>query len=221
MNAYTHNFRVSLAQYWEIFRAEYHRLEPLLGYPPFSLLTGADIDAYVPNDAEELTVVFYARENPRQEVLVIDAILLPDEDRPTVQVIVHFEEPVQSAMQIWVKIKKTREKAQKRRLAKKDGNRRHRRYGSLKKLLEKIASRDESIANYDVAPAWSLVAAGELSERTANEINDEMGGVIRKKWEVVSFSGDDLANLVIAAYSYHPNLKTEWKRLKSQKTLMG
>lgn len=54
---------------------------------------------------------------------MVEAALLPDEDKEHVQVIVHpqgnlFQEPVKSAMSIWKEIKKALKKAQQQRVIK-------------------------------------------------------------------------------------------------------
>ena len=108
---HTFSFQGSLTQYWEVLYTEYQRLGSVLGQPPFEFMAPnlQIIKEYIPKNGDEIMITFWDKEH-RQELLVVEAELLPDEDKEKVQVIVHpqgnsFEEPVKSAMSIWKEIK--------------------------------------------------------------------------------------------------------------------
>ena len=116
---HTFYFHGSLTQYWEALFAEYQRLAKKLGQPPFEFIPpkGQTIDEYVPKNGEEIIIYFWDKEHKRT-LLVVEAELLPDEEKHVVQVFVHpqgnaFEEPVKSAMITWKEIKKAINKASK------------------------------------------------------------------------------------------------------------
>jgi hypothetical protein len=104
-------FRGNLAQYWEVLYTEYQRLGAVLGQPPFEFMAPnpQTIKEYIPKNGDEIIFTFWDKEH-RQELLVVEAALLPDEDQKEVQVMVFpqgnpFEEPLKSAMSIWKEIK--------------------------------------------------------------------------------------------------------------------
>jgi hypothetical protein len=80
-------------------------------------------------------------------------------------------------------------------------------------MLEKIVHRDERLAKYKTAPAWSYRWEGAIDKDTANKIDEEMGGLIKSQWEHTTVSGDVLANLIFEKYKHLPNLKAEWDKL--------
>lgn len=216
---HTHNFRVSLAQYWDIFYAEYNRLKPILGYSPFALLSGADVDTFIPNDGQETSIVFYERGNPRSEILVIDALLLPDEDHPTVQVIVHtrgnpFEEPVKSTIGIWRQIKKNLEKAARRKIG------RARKTGisssSVHKMVRKIAFRQVYINMNKIAPLWSARSRGAPSKDTANLIDEKLARVMKNDWDDTTVQGDKFVNLLVEKFPSCAGLEQTWLEWKDR-----
>lgn len=116
---HTFHFHGSLAKYWEVLFAEYQRLDTKLKQPPFefTLPNKQIINEYVPKNGEEIIIYFWDKEHKRT-LLVVEAELLPDEEKPVVQVFVHpqgnaFEEPVKSAMVTWKEIRKAINKASK------------------------------------------------------------------------------------------------------------
>ncbi len=67
------------------------------------------INEYVPKNGDEIIIYFWDKEHKR-ELLVVEAELLPDEDKEVVHVVIFpqgnpFEESVKSAMSIWKEIK--------------------------------------------------------------------------------------------------------------------
>jgi len=121
---HTFPFQGSLTQYWDVIYAEYRRRAALLGQSPFEFMPSnpQKIDQYLPKNGDEIIIYFWDKEH-RQTLLVVEAALLPDEDKEQVQVIVHpqsnpFQEPVKSAMSIWKEIKSALKKVQKRRVIK-------------------------------------------------------------------------------------------------------
>lgn len=114
---HTFSFQGSLTQYWEVLYTEYQRLGSALGQPPFefTIPNPQIITEYIPKNGDEIIITFWDKEH-RQEVLAVEAELLPDEDKEKVQVFVHpqgnpFEEPVESAISIWNEIKSTLNRA--------------------------------------------------------------------------------------------------------------
>lgn len=116
---HTFYFHGSLVQYWEVLFTEYKKITKSLGQPPFefTLSTGQKINEYVPKDGDEIIIYFWDKEHKR-ELLVVEAELIPDEDKAKVHVFVHpqgnaFEEPVKSAMATWKEIRKSINNASK------------------------------------------------------------------------------------------------------------
>jgi hypothetical protein len=108
---HTFSFQGSLAQYWEVLFTEHQRLAAVLGQPPFEFMPSnpQTIKEYVPKNGDEIIIYFWDKEHKR-ELLVVEAELLPDEDKEVVHVVNFpqgnsFEEPVKSAMAIWKEIK--------------------------------------------------------------------------------------------------------------------
>ncbi len=111
------SFQGSLTQYWEVLYTEYQRLTAALGQPPFEFMPSnpQTINDYIPKKGDEIIIHFWDKEH-RQELLVVEAELLPDEDQDEVQVMVFpqgnpFQEPCKSAMSIWKEIKSALERA--------------------------------------------------------------------------------------------------------------
>ena len=108
---HTFSFHGSLVQYWEALFIEYQRLAAILGRPPFEFMSSNSqtIKEYVPKNGDEIIIYFWDKEH-KHTLLVVEAELLPDEDKEVVQIVIFpqgnsFEEPVKSAMAIWKEIK--------------------------------------------------------------------------------------------------------------------
>jgi hypothetical protein len=117
---HTFSFHGSLTQYWDVLFAGYQNFSKSLGHPPFEFMPSnpQTINEYVPKNGDEIIIYFWDKEH-KHTLLVVEAELLPDEDKEIVHVIVHpqgnaFEEPVKSAMSIWKEIRKSINKVSRR-----------------------------------------------------------------------------------------------------------
>jgi hypothetical protein len=182
------------------------------------------IKEYIPKNGDEIIITFWDKEH-RQELLVVEAELLPDEDREKVQVIVHpqgnsFEEPVKSAMSIWKDIKSTLKRAggqedstTHHKPQKRETGRYHRGFYGM---LEKIAYRDYHFKLDGRSSNWSYKWHGAIDNKTANSIDKDLGGKIKDQWNNPDVSGDMLVELLFEKYKAFEYLKAEWEELKKK-----
>ncbi len=110
------SFYDTISQCWDVFYSEYRRLAEVLGHPPFEFETPKHsiINEYVPKNGDEIMVNFWDGDR-KQILLVVEAEIVPDEDRQY-NIFVHpqgnsFQEPCKSAMSIWKEIKSALERA--------------------------------------------------------------------------------------------------------------
>jgi hypothetical protein len=200
----------SMAQYWHVIYAEYQRLHKALGRVPFKL---TNPDPHIVNLAEfapansEPILFDLLDDDYRAEALSVDAEY--SRHKQAVWIMVHDqgveENRCSHALSIWEEIKKALKKAEKRRVIKTSKHKSQTRYGSLRKMLEKILYRDNWLAENKNAPPWSQKREDSIDKDTANKIDKEVGGLIKKRWYHTNVPGDVFANLIIKRYIEFPN----------------
>ncbi len=83
-------------------------------------------------------------------------------------------------------------------------------------MLEKIAERDHAIRRLGKSPSWTHRWEGAIDNKTANSIDEHLGGRIRGQWKDTNVSGDRLAALLFEAYPDFAYLKDEWEELRNK-----
>jgi hypothetical protein len=227
-------FRGSFVQYWKVIFAQWKRSSASLAEPSFEIsapsLSLPPFAEYVPKENETLVIAFYDEKHWEIVAVFADAVIGKNIVKLTVFYNDEaFEKRGESAIARWLEIQNAwLEKdliispaahllelpVRSRPKPKKQKSQKH--YSSIRKMLEKIAYRDDWLAKYKNVPAWSLKVDGGLDKRTANEINKDVGGLIKEQWPHTNVSGDVFANLIFEKYKHFTNLEAEWNKLKNR-----
>ena len=227
-------FRGTLVQYWQTVYAEYTRLFSVFGREPFVIIASElklPLAEYTPTIFDNVIIEF-RDEGYRNCIVSVKADTVLGAELVNLYVDIYVEplkKSGESAYARWLEIQSAwLEKGliispaahllelpvRSRPKPKKQKSQKH--YSSIRKMLENIAYRDDWLAKYKNVPAWSLKVEGGLDKRTANEINKDVGGLIKEQWQHTNVSGDVFANLIFEKYKHFTNLEAEWNKLKNR-----